>query len=84
MTLAFLFLFPFPFLQMAMTEAGIVFSWGFGGDGALGHGDTQSIAQPKMVQWFLEQQRPIKAVDIDVGSDIAGGHSCLVSSTGIA
>ena len=34
---------------VCVTEEGHVYSWGYGRRGALGHGNTDSVAQPKKV-----------------------------------
>lgn len=38
------------FHTMAITEDGVVLSWGFGGNGRLGHGDLKHRLVPKAVQ----------------------------------
>lgn len=50
---------------MALTTNGQVFSWGFGEDGQLGHGDTDDYATPILISQF-------KSITID---QIACGHS---------
>lgn len=35
---------------VCVTEEGEVYSWGFGKKGALGHGSTESVSQPKKVE----------------------------------
>ena len=38
------------YCTMASTAAGHLYSWGYGGDGALGHGDEQSQLEPRRVE----------------------------------
>jgi alpha-tubulin suppressor-like RCC1 family protein len=35
---------------LVLSVDGTTFSWGFGGSGALGHGDTEDVAQPKPIR----------------------------------
>lgn len=35
---------------VAMTEAGLVYSWGQGEGGLLGHGNTASVKKPKVIE----------------------------------
>jgi alpha-tubulin suppressor-like RCC1 family protein len=37
---------------MALSSQGRVFSWGYGEDGQLGHGDTQDYQVPKEIEYF--------------------------------
>ena len=50
---------------MALTNQGKVYSWGYGEDGQLGHGDSDDIATPELIQSFSN-------ITIDT---IACGHS---------
>ena len=36
-------------LQLALTDVGLLYSWGNGSDGALGHGDTNACLEPRLV-----------------------------------
>ena len=42
--------------SLAITDGGSVWSWGFGGQGRLGHGDTQNQLLPKKVEAFAGQR----------------------------
>ena len=50
---------------------GNVFTWGFGGDGQLGHGDTNSMVTPKKLQFFNDK----KVVKVECG----GGHTAFLT-----
>lgn len=39
-----------PFHMAAVSTGGRLFTWGDGFAGKLGHGDVQSVAQPKLVE----------------------------------
>jgi len=67
----------------ALSDIGMVFTWGNGADGALGHGDREHVSAPRLVAALSAQDDPILAVDISVGSDLAGSHTCCVSREGI-
>jgi len=42
--------------SFALTADGAVWSWGYGGDGRLGHGDTQIQLLPKKIEAFADQR----------------------------
>ena len=42
--------------SLALTSSGAVWSWGYGGDGRLGHGDAQDQLLPKKVEAFAGQR----------------------------
>jgi alpha-tubulin suppressor-like RCC1 family protein len=42
--------------SLALAADGSVWSWGFGGDGQLGHGDTQDQLLPKRIEAFAGQR----------------------------
>jgi alpha-tubulin suppressor-like RCC1 family protein len=52
---------------MALSSQGRVFSWGYGEDGQLGHGDTNDYLLPKEVEYFKKSNTK--------ASFIACGHS---------
>ena len=58
----------------ALTASGKVLTWGYGASGALGHGDTNSIAHPKLIS-SLED---LTFIHIESG----GFHTAAVSATG--
>lgn len=53
--------------NILLLDTGIVYTWGFGDDGALGHGNFHTEVNPKKVK-PLEN---IKIVDISAGSDFS-------------
>ena len=54
---------------LALTVSGAVWSWGSGGDGQLGHGDTQNQLLPKKVEAFAGQR--VIAVSTALGHNLA-------------
>ena len=60
--------------SLALTADGSVWSWGFGGDGRLGHGDVQNQWQPKKVEAFAGQ----RIVTVSAG----GAHSLALTADG--
>ena len=73
--------------NLALTADGAVWSWGWGGNGKLGHGDEQSQLLPKKVEAFAD--RRVVALSAGPSHSIAttadsavfawgeGGHACL-------
>ena len=59
---------------LALTGDGHVYSWGYGGDGQLGHGDYQLQTMPAQIKRLQDQH----VVDISCGEK----HSCVVTSGG--
>ena len=59
--------------SLALAADGSVWSWGFGGDGQLGHGDTQDQLLPKRIEAFAGQ--PVVAVS-------AEDHSLAITADG--
>ncbi|PRP85533.1 E3 ubiquitin-protein ligase HERC2-like [Planoprotostelium fungivorum] len=55
--------------SFAKTEDGLLYSWGFGGDGALGHGDLLSQPRPKVIEFFRGK---------DVAAVVGGDKHTLV------
>lgn len=45
-----------------VTRTGELYTWGWGKYGQLGHGDTQSLDQPRCVEFFVAQQLRVQAV----------------------
>ena len=37
--------------SVALTDVGLLYSWGDGSDGALGHGANESVLRPRMVEY---------------------------------
>ena len=60
--------------SLALTADGAVWSWGYGGDGRLGHGDTQIQLLPKKIQGFAGQ----RVVAVSAG----GYHSLAITADG--
>jgi alpha-tubulin suppressor-like RCC1 family protein len=40
--------------SVALTDVGLMYSWGDGSDGALGHGTNESVLRPRMVEYFTQ------------------------------
>ncbi|CAH1402584.1 unnamed protein product [Nezara viridula] len=59
---------------LALTIDGKVFSWGEGSDGNLGHGNTQSLEKPRMIETLKSK----RIRDIACGSS----HSAAITSNG--
>ena len=38
----------------ALTDVGLLYTWGDGSDGALGHGNNDSVLRPRMVEYFTD------------------------------
>lgn len=51
-------------------QGGSVFTWGYGAEGQLGHGDTSSMTVPKKIQKIEG-----KVVKVSCG----GGHTALIT-----
>jgi alpha-tubulin suppressor-like RCC1 family protein len=66
----------------ALTDVGIVFTWGNGADGALGHGDTDTRHMPTAVDALLDIHPPVLISDIACGSNLVGAHTTAVSTKG--
>ncbi|DAZ95596.1 TPA: hypothetical protein N0F65_006082 [Lagenidium giganteum] len=66
---------------LLLNDVGMVFSYGDGLDGALGHGNFDHVSTPKLIDFFFDN---ILAVEtIMCGADaMAGAHSVAVLSTG--
>jgi hypothetical protein len=62
--------------SLAVTSTGLVFSWGFGGSGALGHGAMESQSAPRLVSALVEHNQSI--LNVDCGEY----HSAAVSREG--
>ena len=60
--------------SLALTADGAVWSWGFGGNGQLGHGDTQDQGQPKKIEAFGGQ----RVMAVSAG----GAHNLAVTADG--
>ncbi|GBG33699.1 RCC1 and BTB domain-containing protein 1 [Hondaea fermentalgiana] len=67
---------------VAMSDMGLVFTWGSGADGALGHGDAEDCPYPRMVSELCEKEDPVLVVDVASGGDLGGSHSACVSKDG--
>lgn len=55
--------------SLALTEAGIVYSWGDGDSGALGHGKLEDVDEPKKIE-YTSKKEPLPPVKF-----IAAGYS---------
>ena len=65
--------------QVAVTDMGLMYTWGAGTDGALGHGNTTSTAFPRLVEFF-GLARPLFVLQAAAGSDVIGAHTLAVAS----
>ena len=61
--------------SMATTELGKLYTWGYGGHGQLGHGETKNYIQPELVRHGLEDE-------IVTVSAAGYGHSMAVTAKG--
>ena len=52
---------------LCLTQAGSVYSWGYGEEGQLGHGDADDSLKPREIAYFLNNN--LRA------SFVAAGHS---------
>ena len=64
-------------LQLAVTDMGLLYSWGSNTDGALGHGNTDSLRFPRLVDYF-GLTHPLFVLQAAAGSDVIGSHSMVV------
>lgn len=71
------------FHTCAITDAGLLYTWGNGGDGQLGHGDSLSCSSPRLVDFF-GFQHPLRVISIAAGSDAAGSHTVAVATGRLA
>ena len=60
--------------SLALTADGALWSWGWGEDGTLGHGDEQSQPLPKKVEALAER----RVVAVSAG----GAHSLAITADG--
>jgi alpha-tubulin suppressor-like RCC1 family protein len=60
---------------LALNNEGVLFSWGCGSNGRLGHSDENSVGSPKIIKYLEENN--VKIMSISSG-DI---HSCIISSS---
>jgi alpha-tubulin suppressor-like RCC1 family protein len=74
---------------VALTDAGLVWTWGAGAEGALGHGDDAPCELPRLVAALAGEPgapgagaRPRLAVDVGAGADLQGSHSICATREG--
>jgi len=67
------------FHSAAVSDLGLVYTWGSGNDGALGHGNNTSLTTPQLVEYF-GMENPLAAVAVACGSDMAGAHTIVLTS----
>ncbi|RYG55349.1 hypothetical protein EON66_05495, partial [archaeon] len=63
---------------LALSDAGLLFSWGAGADGALGHGDELPCASPRLVEYF-GLINPLVVTAIAANNTAAGAHSIVIA-----
>ena len=61
------------YFSLALNEEGVVYSWGFGSSGRLGHGDDNSVGNPKRIFYFEKEN--IKLMSVKCGDT----HSAAIS-----
>jgi len=61
-----------------LTDMGLVYTWGSGEGGALGHGDFEDCDVPRLVTAFTDTL----LIDIGSGGDLAHSHTAAVSREG--
>ncbi len=64
--------------QVAVTDMGLMYTWGNGADGALGHGTTDSLSFPRLLDYF-GLARPLFVQQAAAGSDVIGSHTLVVA-----
>eukprot|EP01083_Nonionella_stella_P313022 1121743_1 len=62
--------------SLCIDKDGILYTWGDGADGRLGHNDTKQVNIPKVVEFFVHYK--IKITSCDGGDE----HSAAIASTG--
>ena len=83
---------------VAVSRLGIVFTWGNGSEGALGHGNFEDISRPRAVEHFLrrttndddednnKEERnkgpPIIVTTVSAGSCTDGSHTACITNDG--
>jgi len=69
-----------------VSRLGVVFTWGNGSEGALGHGNFGDQFEPRAVEYFLRRdessKKPIVVVKVSAGSCTDGSHSACISNEG--
>jgi alpha-tubulin suppressor-like RCC1 family protein len=65
------------FLSLSCPARGKIYSWGAGGHGRLGHGDTKPQSKPKLIEALSKMEH--KFVDVAVGYD----HSIAITDKGV-
>jgi len=65
---------------LALSDAGVVFSWGAGGDGRLGHGHARHVSAPKRIAYLKEQR--VRSIAAGYESSLALTHDGTVFSWG--
>lgn len=66
------------FHSAAVSDMGMLYTWGSGSDGALGHGNTSSVTSPLPVDFF-GAEHPLSAVAVACGSDVGGTHTLVIA-----
>lgn len=64
--------------SLAINKVGEVLSWGFGGDGRLGHGDTSGFATPKVLELLKGKTGLDRMISVSAGDS----HSAALSDRG--
>ena len=74
---------------VAVSRLGVVFTWGNGSEGALGHGDFEDTSRPRVVEYFLrrtsnedEKTSPSAIVTESAGSCKDGSHTACITNEG--
>ena len=65
---------------LALSDTGVVWSWGAGGDGRLGHGHARHVSAPKRINALKD--RRVCAIAAGYESSLALSHDGTVLSWG--
>lgn len=65
---------------MALDSSGIVYSWGYGGNGRLGHGDNENQIKPKIIEHLTTANEKFKAKAKKIGC--GWNYSLIVDNKG--
>eukprot|EP01029_Cantina_marsupialis_P008670 TRINITY_DN2041_c0_g1_i1.p1 TRINITY_DN2041_c0_g1~~TRINITY_DN2041_c0_g1_i1.p1 ORF type:complete len:1158 (+),score=388.46 TRINITY_DN2041_c0_g1_i1:93-3566(+) len=67
----------------AITDSGLLFTWGSSEDGALGQGEVTRREEPSLVTMFVQNGDGLVLVkEVSCGSDFTGSHTAIVSRDG--
>jgi len=67
----------------AVTTEGLLFTWGSGSDGELGHGSHDTLRAPRLVEYF-GLMHPLRVVDAAAGGTSGACHTVVVAAGNLA